>query len=176
MAWWKPRCKTDSILLTKQEPRHRCPGTDHSSPHHILPNAKRSIKRNSLSCKLSFRGGNPNLELRMKATRRHLRSPPSLLCGYTACWQLGAARRAGLSGSASRSAPSPLSRLKAQPLDGHFAPTAPARAALFKPNLQLRNSKSDGGTRLFGEAEKAEPWIPPAKQHNRYLLPYLTAR
>lgn len=104
----------------------------------------------------------------MKATRRHLRSPPSLLCGYTACWQLGAARRAGLSGSASRSAPSPLSRLKAQPLDGHFAPTAPARAALFKPNLQLRNSKSDGGTRLFGEAEKAEPWIPPAKQHNRY--------
>lgn len=57
-------------------------------------------------------------------------------------------------------------RLKAQPSDGHFAPTAPARAALFKPNLQLRNSKSDGGTRLFGEAEKAESWIPPTKQDN----------
>lgn len=46
---------------------------------------------------------------------------------------------------AAAAAPRPPRSLqpKAQPSDGHFAPTAPAHAALFKPNLQLRNSKSD---------------------------------
>lgn len=175
MAWWKPRCKTDSILLTKQEPRHRCPGTDHSSPQHILPNAKRSTKRNSLSCKLSYGGGNPNLELRMKATRRHLRSPPSLLCGYTARWRLRAAGRAGLWQRQQICALPALSGWRRSPQTAISPP--PPRLALPSSNLiyssAILNPTAEHASLV---RQRRQSLGFPQLSNTTIQLPYLTAR
>lgn len=110
----------------------------------------------------------------MKAARRHPGSPPSLLGGHGA---RRLPRAAGGPGSAAAQIRAlPLAPAEGAVLRRPFRPHRPGSRCPLRNPFTTRQFQIRRGTRLFGEAEKAEPWIPPAQQQNRCLLPSLTAR
>lgn len=101
----------------------------------------------------------------MKGTRRHVGSAASLRCVLPACWRLGAAGRAG---AGRGSAPSPLSPAQGSALGRPFRPHRPGQLQTQSAAPQFQTRR---GTRLFGEAQKAEPWIAPSSATQAIFTP-----